>query len=256
MKKKVAYCNSSTIQEAWACVLGTPGPFNKDTTGSMMTRATDAISNLFTEASTEYTTNAEVLPPSWLRQVRWQDDSRRARFGHRYLSVHFLRSKAEEKYETFEQSLLPSIKQWLEIYGATSKDAANHVVDVVSAGYVNLFEFPGDSNLGEHFEFNFGANIGQHKGLNTLSFDLSTELEDETSLLFSFNAQSAPGVASPVLVRTVVEARRRIAQDRTFGDVAKIEENIYVCKDHAKASFFEFATSKTHELMGVVYAPD
>ena len=111
------YCEKSTITEAWAIVLGLPGALDKNSGPILAHLAEDAIEGL-TERPAPLAFSVSppgLTPPFWNQQFAWDSDRYAARFGHRYLSVHFVRRDEGTRYETYAKTMEPWIRKWLDL---------------------------------------------------------------------------------------------------------------------------------------------
>lgn len=251
-------CESSTITEAWATVLGLPGPIDPTDAPVLGRAARDAIPDLALKPAvvTESVPPDQAAPPYWNQQVTWQNGTHLARFGHRYLSVHFLR-QGEKRYTTFAESLAPALDAWLDIYGALGPSTGDHHIDRIGFGYTNRFELDAaDFDVSRHFRLNVAVDVGQPEagllGMHT-TFQLYNAREDLHHVV-SLAAESDAG--DRVFVVTKVVAEIRGTNGVTFANRDHIAQQVNRVRAAAKRTFFEFATKHTHELMGATYASD
>lgn len=100
----------------------------------------------------------DAVPPFWNQQVTWSGGRHLARFGHRYLSVHYI-PQDEERYTRFEEVFAPPTATWLDIYADAL--GGEHPVDRTGFGYVNRFLFDADGfDLSTYFSINVGVDVG------------------------------------------------------------------------------------------------
>lgn len=252
----IGYCTNSTITEAWALVVGLPAPLD-DTDSSVLLRAAkDRIASLVPKpAVVAVHVEPKLAVPFWREQVAWDDERHLARFGHRFLSVHFLR-RGEQRYERFEKSLQPSVDLWLELYEqALTRGTDKHPVERVGFGYVNTFEFaPDDFDVSRYFKMNFGISVGAPSA-GLLALDTGCMFFDETRNMYltvHLSVQSASEEDQKIRLLTRVLAERRGIEGITFAMRSELRELILGAKQVAKDTFFGFATDETHTLMGAV----
>lgn len=258
----IKYCKNSTITEAWAVVLGLPAPID-DTDAAVITRrAREKFGDLHPKpAIVAVQLGPEKLAaPFWNQQFSWAGGKYLARFGHRFLSVHFL-GQANDRYETFEKTLGPGIAMWLRIYsdalGATAKE---HVVDQVGFGYVNRFEFePSGFDVSRYFKLNVAVELEEFKtglvGVET-GFRFHDEAKNE-SLTLSLAAEAGSVSIPKVGVVTKVFAEKRPVELVSFANVDSLPKLVHAAKEAAKRTFFGFATEETRAIMEAVDdAPD
>lgn len=252
----IRYCTNSTITEAWASVVGLPAPLD-DTDSSVLLRAArDRIPTLLPKpAVVAVQVEPKLAVPFWREQVAWDDERHLARFGHRFLSVHFLRRGAG-RYEQFEKSLQPSVDLWLELYEqALTRGADKHPVERVGFGYVNAFEFaPDNFDVSKYFKMNFGISVGAPDA-GLLALDTGCMFFDEKRNMYltvHLSVQSASEEDRKVRVITRVLAERRGIEGVSYSMRDQLGALIVEAKEAAKSTFFGFATDETHTLMGAV----
>jgi hypothetical protein len=257
---RVKYCENSTITEAWTTIMGLPAPLD-ETDAPLMTRtAKETIEGLEVKpAVVAVLARKDLAAPFWSQQLGWDGERYLARYGHRFLSVHFIR-QGEERYQTFAKTVQPSIEIWLDIYRqAFSRSAEKHLVNIVGFGYVNTFDFePKGFDLSRYFKLNFGVDVGAGEagllGLNT-GFRFYDSRQD---MYLSVNL----GVESPTpehpmaQVVTKVSAERRGLENVSFANKNCLVELVVAAKEAANETFFGFATQETHDIMGVVTDAD
>ena len=255
---RVSYCSDSTIIEAWATVRGVPVPLDEDEAPGLVLAAKKVIPTLADEASVvvaRIPDPRQPVPAFWNRQVSWDQGRCLSRVGHRYLSVHVLADDGR-KYERYEESFLPSFRQWLELFRAFyGGGVIRPQVDAMSFGYVNAFRFPvRDFDLSQAFRLNIGVDVESAKdGLSGMD------------LRFAFRAGAGEAVSVQVTVGTLgadlemLEVKTKVsAESHALGslfldDPERIENRVHAAKETAKRVFFEIATASTHEQMGAHY---
>ncbi len=257
MSKKVEYCENSTITEAWAAVLGSPAEINDSVTGGLENNASKVLGEFSIKPSRvfiEQNADEKLVPSFWHKQLTWNNSKYLARIGHRYLSVHFI--KTEDKYEKYKNSLLPQIREWLNAYKETIDGRKEkHSVDRVIFGYVNNFRFEVDQSfdLKKYFKILFGTEAKSAKnGISHLNVNFRLQHES-IEVAVDLNIMPHPTNKSQLMVSTKIEGQKSIGEDLTFEEPDKIIENIFVTKEAAKAVFFDLATDETMKLMGAIY---
>jgi len=108
LSKNVTYCTNSTITEAWTFVHGLPAAVNDAEMGALRHAAQKQLPGLKVLPGTVVVRRPQdgLAPPFWVYQLTWDDGRLRARLGHRYLSVHYLR-------RVFSRRTNPSRRIWL-----------------------------------------------------------------------------------------------------------------------------------------------
>ncbi|MFH0902219.1 MAG: TIGR04255 family protein [Pseudomonadota bacterium] len=251
----VQYCQNSTITEAWALVLGLPARLD-DTDAAVLLRAARArFPGMQQKPAIVAVKVQEPTPPFWREQVVWDDDKYLARFGHRYLSVHFIR-KGDRRYETFSKSLQPGIEEWLKIYeDVLTRGEDKHLVDRIGFGYVNTFELdPEGFDLSRFFKMSFSVSVGA-RDAGLLSLDTGCVFFDKgrnVHLSVNLTVESPTEENSRIRVVTKVSAERRGIEDASFAKHELLQSMIADARQAAKDTFFSFATDDTHAIMGVV----
>lgn len=251
----VQFCTQSTITEAWALAVGLPVRFDETEASTLYRAARNQIEGLREKPAILAVEVRDPAPPFWTKQVAWDDERYRARFGHRYLSVHFL-PHGGEHYQTYDQSLRAEIERWLRLYEqalTSSKDP--HAVDGIGFGYVNKFELPGlDFDLSRYFRMSFGITTGPAQdGLHR--FELGYEFLDrhrDVHLTVNLSVDSGTPEADTVRVVTKVFAEKRGLEGISFATRDQLAAANVATKEAAKTTFFELATEETHTLMGAV----
>lgn len=257
---RVKYCENSTITEAWTTILGLPAPLD-ETDAHVMTRAAkETVEGLEVKpAVVAIFARKDLAAPFWSQQLGWDGERYLARYGHRYLSVHFIR-QGEDRYQEFERTLQPSIEVWLDIYrNAFGKSGEEHLVNIVGFGYMNTFDFePKGFDLSRYFKLNFGVDVGSGEagllGLNTgfRFYDAGRDMYLSVNL-----GVESPTAEHPVVqVVTKVAAERRGLEDISFANKPALVDLVVAAKEAAKETFFGFATPDTHAIMGAVTDAD
>lgn len=255
--KSVAYCDNSTIVEAWAVLLGVPGTPDDAEVGALTFAAKKRFGTLKREPAIVLVgaSNREVIPPFWREQLSWDDGEHLARIGHRYLSVHYLQRDLR-RYARYETSLRKEIEYWLDAYQETMSGVRDvSPVERIGFGYVNAFSFPAsDFDLSRYFKLHIGIDSAAAvSGLAALEVDF--QIADNTATrAVSVNVLVRPEPADPtrVQVRTRVEALVPSA-GLTFVEKELLLTEIGNARLHAKTVFFDLATEETHKLMGAHY---
>ena len=237
---------------------GAPGEIQDSDAGALENIASKKIggfkkqpSLVFVERSKE---QDEPVPAFWHKQLSWNNDTYRSRFGHRYLSVHFVK-QGENKYEKFEESLEPQITNWLDAYKETVSGQREHYpIEKIIFGYINLFRFSGDDfDLSQYFKVNFGTDVSYaEKGIGGLEITFS--VSQPTHVMINIRVTPESPVSDDVVVTTRVEAHKVIEDECSFENDEKIMEIIGDMKESAKSVFFDLATDETHQIMGARYA--
>jgi uncharacterized protein (TIGR04255 family) len=255
-KVGVDYCTKSTIAEAWATVLGLPAPLDETDAAAVTRVARERIEGLQRKPSlVVVNARADLASPFWREQFAWNRDRYLARFGHRYLSVHFVR-QGEERYNTFDSSLRPSVQEWLDIFSvAAGKAAKEQFVDRVAFGYVNSFRFPLHGfDLSRWFRVNFAVDIGSPSAalaaFTISSVFVSPDTGVQTNLEIS--VETPNDGTSDLSIITKVSADSSIGDSVSFANTGALLVGITRAKEAAKHTFFGLATDETHNLMGVV----
>lgn len=252
----IRYCKNSTITEAWALVVGLPARID-DTEASALFRASrDRFPDIQLKPAIVAVQADNPAPPFWRNQVAWNSERHLARFGHRYLSVHFVR-RGEERYLTFEETFEPALRAWLQLYSGTlTRESDKHPVDSLGFGYVNRFEFePEDFDLSRYFRMNFALTIDGLTNVELQRFDIGSVLFDVARgmhLSINLSVEGPSETVPRVQVQTKVFAEKRGPDAASFFSDAQLGESIVRAKEAAKAAFFGLATDETHRIMGAV----
>lgn len=254
---RIEYCRKSNISEAWAAVLGLPGPYDDTDAPAIKRQARNQIPGMELRPAV---VALEIPPygpvaPFWSQQLQWDGGSYMSRFGHRYLSVHYLR-RAGHQYSTYSETLRPWTTRWLDVYSAAlGPSAKNHVVDHVGFGYVNSFTFDAKNfDLSRYFRLNIAVDVGDDGlGLHGLKavFHLH-ELSRLMELTVEIEVDAPPESSGQLSVITKVVAQGRRAEELSFADSEALHREISGAKDAAKEAFFGFATDETHAILEAV----
>ncbi|MBI4749173.1 MAG: hypothetical protein HY774_11840 [Acidobacteria bacterium] len=257
---KITYCKNSTITEAWAKILGFPGKRNEEEIGALAYFGKKRFDNFQPIPSVVLIDSSlPDIPPCWEKQLTWDEGKLLARIGHRFLSVHYL-NRGRDPYQTFDQSLQPSLEGWLDVYRDTLSSATDeYLVDQIGFGYVNRFQFAAkDFDLSRHFRLSLGIDIAAAQngisGIET-TFRL-VEKEVDTSIVVNLQVDAGFSNNSFLQVQTKIFAERQCKINCSFKDKELILQEIAHVKEIAKATFFDFATDETHQLMEAHYASD
>jgi uncharacterized protein (TIGR04255 family) len=249
--KRVDFCERSTIAEAWAMVLGPPGTFEGD--GAVRTLeflAKKRFPHLTAEPSLHWFQQAlDGAAPFWFIQLK-DAAGHRIRLGHRFLSVHFVRDADGARYERYATSLRPVLQEWL-VFIASSQMASEFPVERVAFGYVNQVDVPEDGVLADYFKVNVEAELS---GVDVLD-GLDVRLRSNLPPVMRQVSVSATGAEVGFRLITEVVTERVLDTATTADDdgvLAAIEEVRLAAKD----LFFDFATERLMQQMGVHYAAE
>lgn len=251
--------------EAWARITGTPAAANETDAVVVRRRAERTIPGLARQPVTVFAVQQprELMPAFWSEQHAWQDGQYMARFGHRYLSVHFLR-RGGGRYNRYDETLQVPVNDWLKIYAeADPVVAEQHTVETIGFGYVNAFEFPSEGfDLSRWFKLSMGVDAGQDGDVDLQEvraafdfFDPTLKLRTVVELVATGPEQGA--VEDRVRVVTKVLADFRADEGVNFAQFDALTQCIHAAKEAAKATFFNFTKHETRVMMGAVPdAPD
>lgn len=250
----IKYCTNSTITEAWALIAGFPGPIDTTEDDVIYRVARGEMRDLQEKPAVVAVEATGSVPPFWNRQVSWDGGRYLARFGHRYLSVHFVR-QSSDRYGTFSDTLLPPLRTWVDVYSrAVGSVAAEQRVGMVGFGYVNSFTFgPENFDLSKYFRLNMGIGVRIADG-SLMAIETGCKWHDESrrmTLALRLDAESGSPAEPAIRVVTKVHAENQ-ALTSSFAEGDVLLAAITAAKEAAKATFFEFATSATHGMMGAV----
>lgn len=247
----VRLCENSTITEAWAVVIGEPGTENSIESPSVQNTAIKELGEL-KEIPTFVAIGKQVLekiPPFWSRQVTWNKGKYLTRLGHRYLSVHYIRT-GDDKYDQYENTLEQPISTWLKAYRETVEgNSDNYPIDRVGFGYINFFKFDSEKfDLSQYFKVTFATGVKYaHNGLSVLEVEYAFNYSE--TITVSVNLKVKPE-NDALLVITKVESYLDVQENMTFENNELILDQIAEAKEAAKKTFFDLATKATHEIMG------
>jgi uncharacterized protein (TIGR04255 family) len=253
--KAVTYCTNSTITEAWGLILGLPGELDEEEIGALAHFGKKRFGHFERIPSVVLVQRPKAgpAPPFWQQQLTWDDGRLLARIGHRYLSVHFL-NRGDRRYQTYEQSLQPAVKGWLETYDETLLGSREqYPLDRIGFGYVNTFHFPAPGfDLSKYFRVSLGIGVQTaQKGL--LALETNFRLFDESraaDVIVNLLVNTGVDEGRQLQVQTKVVAERRGTDEHSFKDQESIFAELLRAKEAAKAMFFDFATEETHRIMG------
>jgi hypothetical protein len=258
--RQVVHCNKSTIVQAWAALIGTPGPPSQDERFAAVVewQASKLFDGMRPVPSIVIVPSSEkMIEPHWIRQLAWGDQEQYlARFGARYLSVHFLASPAsfsEARYRTYEQNLEPMIRGWIDSFREACLDDSPECSKLVF-GYINSFSLPiEDIDISQYFAMDIGlSNDVAVNGLSSLSATFGLPEDDSGHrIVIAIEADTSGDLLT---VETRVEASCSYANNLPrIADSASMLPKIKEVKEAAKTAFFKFATPKTHQLMEATY---
>ena len=257
VSRVVTLCTDSTVTEAWATVLGAPGPVVEDETGALVHMARKRLPPLKSVPAVVLAQfGSEAVPPYWREQFTWDNNQFLARVGHRYLSVHFL--KKADRYDTYATSIEPAIRAWLRAAQDVFGDGPEtYPVNRIGFGYVNTFEFPAkDFDLSAFFRVNLGIEVpSAGNGLSGLALRFAFVDAEVPSTQVSTQLTVQPvEQGQDLIVAMKVRAETHLDPEYGLGSYDRVSSMIYGAKEAAKRVFFEIATEKTHHLMGAQYA--
>jgi hypothetical protein len=265
----IVFCKRSTITEAWALVQGLPAPVDRAAVHLVRKRAGKQIEDLTDNPVFVVTPGEGKVDPHWSAQVSWGNGRYHARFGHRYLSVHFVRQSEETRYRTYGETMEPHIRTWLGIYqSAFESETEEHPVDRVLYGYANTFhfDFADDFDLSALFRLNYGVSLKYRGSMEDFSPPLLgmgssfrfPDVDGTTGLTVELNADTmglgAQGEPPEKKLRVItkVVANKRVPDGTTFADRDRLLKEFDRARQSAKRTFFGFTTEKTHDVMGAV----
>jgi hypothetical protein len=253
----IAYCTSSTIAEAWAYVGGLPAVVDATDAAVLLRGARERFPALREiPAIVAAPGGSSPVAAYWRHQVTWGNGDYVVRFGHRYLSVHFVRR--ENRYDRFDTTMRPVVADWLAAYAsAFGAHAASHPVDVMSFGYANTFALePEGFDVADYFGLHVGFAIGVVDAA-ALGLHTSVTVQDharDVRLAVELDVGGANPSDPKLHVTTRVSAECDAADGTTFADAMTLEAAIVRAKAAARETFFNFTTPKTHAIMGAVHA--
>ena len=247
------------MTEAWAVVAGVAGKISEEEPVAVTFQARKDIGDLTVQPSLVFVAphNIEAVPAFWRQQLAWEQGTYLARIGHRYLSVHFLKTETG-KYETYDKSLQPQIVHWLEAYRTTlAGSRTSYPVERVGFGYSNVFSFPEtDFDLSRYLKVSFGVG-GECVSSGIAAMEINFEMlhtASDSRVNVNVLVRQDPSNSELIAVRTKVEAQKLVELDVPFTEKDLLLREIASVKSAAKDVFFDLATRETHELMGAQYA--
>lgn len=258
----VAYCTRSTLRETYAAVVGLPAPVTPSEFGSLRTRFErewpehqfSSLQMLLPPAPPPALDPEQEVPPFWFGQLARSGGRWLGRWGHRTIGLHRVIAEGEQ-YETFSQTMRPTLKTWLQAAReAYAFAAVDPPVATVVFGYVNAFDLtPGDGDLSEWFRFNFAIDAaGTDTGLSEIAVGARIPRpEHRARANVSLTAQQTDELIR-VSVHTVVE--RDLPDGALFSVADALLAEIGHAKVLAKETFFSFVTQRTLDFMGATDA--
>lgn len=255
MTNPPSYCENSTITEAWLSIIGMPGPVDKFGASALAHVAMEEIPGLVeTPAVAIVTGPTDLIAPFWEKQFSWGADRYAVRFGHRYMSIHFVRRAGSDRYDRFATSLEPWTVKWLELYAnALKKAAPSQRVDRIGFGYVNTFNFPlEDFEFPAFFKLDLSLDV-EAPNAGLLGLTSSFHFRESTGAYVRIELSAEPRGDETISVVTKVLAELRDLDEVSFADTARLLPLIKDAKAAAKRTFFNFATKRTHDIMGARY---
>lgn len=257
--KRVAYCKSSTITEAWAAVTGFPTRFNPDEAGLVRQLALrqPSLGTLARERYLAVRADAadKSVDPFWSREVLDADGSHVARFGHRFLATHFL-TVADRRYQTFELSLRPWLASWLEVVKDAYAPSVECPVARVGFGYVNTFtRKAADFALARDFKVSLGFGFeSASDGVDGMTVEMRwARPGDGMRRHVTIRADVRGRDGEDVRLQTIITVETAPQGSPTFRDRDLLLDAATRVKEVAKATFFDLATESLHAEMGAVH---
>jgi uncharacterized protein (TIGR04255 family) len=259
---RVIRCETPTVTEAWATVLGLPVSFIAEEGPSLVFAARKRLAGAQVEPAVVVADiqRHQPVPPFWNHQIFWNDRRFLARVGHRYLSVHFLATEAAA-YETYDASFLPALEPWLrvfqDIYGNDLVEhRVRHGIDRIGYGYVNRFTYPAEGfDLSRSFKLSVGVDIdGAAAGLSSLVVGFSVPESSGATTTTQVTIEPDRAGSDTIVVTTKVSTELGDLPGLLLDDAALIASEILRAKEIAKHAFFELTTEATRTRMGAHYA--
>jgi len=254
VKYKNVVCKRSNIQEAWVQILGFPAKYNESIVGFLDISAKQKIKNLqdsdplLNVVSMDPNENA----PFWLKQVTW-DKNLISRFGHKYLSVHFVNND-KSGYRSYSDSLQKSVDIWLGIFSNSLPRPEEEKVQRILFGYTNMFEISStEVDISEYLNIQFGISL---EDMSPETFDgLHTHLKISNSTKKIHYEIKVTAEAFEELkvsrISTEINAYRLFDGSLGYDSLPLIEKEIRELKDESKEVFFSLLTLKAKEILGV-----
>ena len=260
MSVDIEYCENSTITEAWAVIIGSAGEIRDSDVGALENIASKKLGEFKPIPSFVFVENNndnKIVPPFWHKQLSYNDGKYITRLGHHYLSVHY-KKIGQDKYDKYENSLLPQIDTWLDSYSEmVSGKQDTNVIKKVGFGYLNTFKLPmKDFDLSQYFKINFGTNAESAKnGLGALEVKFKLNyLENNSDVEVNISVFPESPESDQIAITTKVIAYKAIEKDYSFEEKDNILDIVMDAKNAARAVFFDLATTETHKIMGAKYA--
>ena len=251
MTQRVEHCEASTISEAWALVVGAPGPLDEGEKTLLLRGAKKTFDNLNeVPAFIIQKSRGEAIPAFWNTQAQWADSSQLARFGHRFLSVHRV-ATAEHPYGSYQLGVGEPLGTWLGIASDAAEES--YPVERTGFGYVNSFQFDSkDFDISRYFKLGLFLDLGESTpSIHALEASFKFEKDD---FLHQIQFSAEPQSNQSVRVVTKVFVERTTKEDLEIADRDRILESVVEAHETAKSAFFDFATKETHTLMKAQYA--
>lgn len=254
----IAYCTNSTLRETYAAVVGLPAPVAMNEFGALRTRFErewpehqfSSLQMLVPSSSPPALDPMQEVPPFWYGQLAKGGGRWLGRWGHRTVGLHCVVAEGEQ-YRTFSQTMLPTLRNWLQAAReAYAFAAVDPPVATVVFGYVNAFDLsPGDGDLSEWFRFNIAIDaVGTAAGLSEIAIGARIPRpEHRARAHISLTAQQTDARIR-VSVHTAVE--RDLADGVLFSAADVSLAGIETAKAVAKETFFSFVTQRTLDFMG------
>lgn len=244
--KKVKYCQKSTITEAWVVIRGIPTKISENDPAIYLHSLQKNIPEIKKQPSVVFVQDrGDSTPPFWSNQFSWNKDKYLIRFGHQYLSLHFVKH-AEDKYETYDKTLAPEIKKacslWKETFSQETDNKRN--LDRIGFGYINTFSFPKkEFDLTKHFKIQIGIATPEEsfglRGIQTAFNFIDAKRSINTKV--DFNLEEDRNNSNQIKVVTRVFSEKLGLSNKSFFDVDDILETTKEIKEVAKQVFFEIA---------------
>lgn len=250
--KRVSRCDSPAIKEAFCLIQGVPAEIDDSEAPALEIAAKKYFENK--DIKLEPVPTFVVIPMVknkkmsgfWSQQSKWAGPTNLCRFGHRYLSVHRLCNK-KNPYISYEKSLLPQIKEWIELYKNTLVSKRDsHEIAHITFGYINEFDFKlkdFEVNKYINLDFNISLDSSLVDVLNAISqrFDFSNA-DKNINCTVKVDLKSSQNIPEGISLTVEIYS--------TFGELVGMSYNsndiidkVFELKNHAKDTFFSLATS-------------
>ena len=258
MNKKVKKCTNSNLVEACVFMLGSPSAYEEQEISAFIVSIKDKLKNNegFKQIKGNVKINPEtskpIIPPFSQDQFMWDNNTKIARLGHQFISIHTIH-KTSNKYQTYNESLKPVVGDILD----SINDERSFNLSQLIFQYVNRFQFNEKKslNLSEHFHFSAGINQEAGIGLSNLQL----KFKDNTSSILrtnnsntSFEVNVSYGLDKGKLVLIVNTIGRKNLSNIQVKD-KKIFIEIDKLRELTKECFFKLMQEKTKREMGVQY---